>query len=104
MKRHEYMNASHDGDGAWKAFRAYYGQYVTAEVKQLVLRYIGMEPIRASEDKHLNDIPLRRWDSMVRHLPHQITVALRENGDWLSLGNGVCILKEAARLLREEQR
>lgn len=105
MHRKEYIGVPFKSDEHMhELHRAYHGQYVDDEVKRLVVRHIGMDEIRASQDKYFNDIPLKRWDRLVRLLPHQITVALRENGDWLTLGNGVCILKEAARMLREEQR
>lgn len=57
------------------------------------------EALRAS-DNHLNTIRLGRWDSYVSRLSGA-TTALKARGDFLSLGNGVCILKEAARWRHE---
>lgn len=51
----------------------------------------------ASSDKHLNSIPLARWDAAVPKL-RNAKLALGQRGDYLTLGTGVCILKEAARI------
>lgn len=84
--------------------RAYYAQFVTSDVRRLVARGIGVPTIRASTDRDraFNDIPLRRWDALVRQLPRAVVAQLKEAGDWLSLCTGVCILKEAARQLRDQ--
>jgi len=82
--------------------RAYYAQFVSDEVRRLVVRGIGVQEIRASTDRVFNDIPLRHWDALVRQLPRAVVAQLKEAGDWLSLGTGVCILKEAARQLRDQ--
>lgn len=57
----------------------------------------------ARGDEHLNTIALRRWDCMVPTL-RGATAALKARGDWLSLGTGVCILKEAARRQAKDHR
>lgn len=52
-----------------------------------------------STDKHMNDIPLRKWDSL-RIYPRD--GAMKECGDYLTLAGKVCIAKAAARMIKEE--
>lgn len=54
----------------------------------------------AAGDAHLNTIPLGKWDAYVGRL-QRANDALKPRGDYLTLGTGVCILKEAARWRRE---
>lgn len=54
----------------------------------------------AAGDEYLNTIRLGRWDACVGLLTRANT-ALKERGDYLTLANGVCILKEAARWRHE---
>lgn len=54
----------------------------------------------AAGDEHLNTLPLSMWDGRVSGL-HGASAALKKRGDFLSLGTGVCILKQAARMLAE---
>lgn len=96
MTRQEYLNKN--------AHREYYAQYVDHPTKQLVLRTIGFNALIDSNNKHFNDIPLRRWDGLVKRLSQKVVDKLKANGDYLSLGVGVCILKEAARQLVEEEK
>lgn len=92
--------------------RAYYGQFVSSHVKQLVVDRIGLPRLMASKDEHLNDIPLQLWDSFwVSHTPSMhikppltIGALLREAGEGNSASTGTCILKEAARQVIEEVR
>lgn len=89
--------------------RAYYAQFVTQHVRNLVLARIGMDRLLKSHDEHLNDIPLALWDSFWvsnaggMHIvpPSSITALLREAGEGNSASTGTCILKEAARQLIE---
>ena len=88
--RKDYMNneCSH---------REYYAQFVNQSVISRVLSVIGKDKILASNDEHLNDIPLNLWDSMgATH-----SEALRACGDSPSLAGYVCIRKEAARQIKE---
>lgn len=105
MHRSEYMAAA-GTESAAKAHRKYYGQFVTDRIKTLVLQNISRKKLLASTDPHLNDIPLRLWDNIVstRLITSDIARQLKECGDWLSLGTGVCILKEAARQIIEDQK
>ncbi len=96
MNRKEYMTANTAAYGAhpndreaqkaatMAAHRAYYAQYVTPEAVRGVVSYVGAERILASTDEHMNDIPLRLWDSMAdsRHgvLWAWVFGTLRANG------------------------
>ena len=81
--------------------REYYSQFVNEKVISMVYRNIGVTAIRESKNLYMNDIPLQRWDDMVKGIPTQIVHKLKETGGWLSLGTGVCILKEAAKQIKE---
>ncbi len=101
MKRSEYID-NYDGGGAGaKLHRAYYGQFVTDAIRALVKISIGTDKIVNSRDLHFNDVSLHTWDALVPRLPGTVVAALKEAGDYLSLGTGVCILKEAAEQIRE---
>ena len=79
--------------------REYYAQFVTSQTTHYVARQIGVEKIKASTDPHLNDIPIAKWDS----IPHYLDGSkLKEAGDYLTDAGWVCIAKEAARQLVEE--
>ena len=80
--------------------REYYGQFVTDDTRQTVLQSIGRSKLENSIDPHLNDIPLQQWDHM--YLP-PLGCSMKEAGDWLSMAGKVCILKEAARQILDEE-
>ncbi len=67
--------------------RQYYDQFVDDRVLALVARVI----------------PLRKWDAMVRSLPHSVVERLKLAGDYLTLCTGGCTLKETARQIVEAQ-
>lgn len=73
-------------------------------VRRIVFNFIGMDAIRASTDPYFNDIPLEKWEKPADILP---TSVKREFvTDYVvhpALATWVCILKEAARQLKEEQ-
>ena len=94
-----------------KAHRAYYAQFVTDCVKDLVKARIGMGRLLASRDPNLNDIPLSDWDSIwMRRGPRgmwiepgaRVAALIREAGEGFGASTGTCILKEAGRQLIEE--
>lgn len=113
--RTEYMNSlpKYGTPESLAAHRAYYAQFVTPYVKQLVTDRIGLKTLLASRDEHLNDIPLKVWDSFwVNHTPSggmyitppfAVGALLREAGEGNSASTGTCILKEAARQVIEAQ-
>lgn len=104
ITRKEYLALEYVDDAtAMARHREYYSQFVTPKVKQLVLRYIGRERLLRSTDPHLNDIKLSKWDCLVHYIDPVAVDLLREAGDFLSLGTGVCILKHAARQIIEEE-
>ena len=92
----------------------YYSQFVTDDIKQLVINSIGKEAIQRSTDPHLNDIPLVKWDRLnttVRALVdrnlhkelHNATYGERDKDKFIwSLSEGVCIAKAAARIVKSE--
>lgn len=85
--------------------RQYYAQFVTPYIKGSVRDVIGLDRLMSSTDEHLNDIPLHRWDRLSGALRVVLSIP-NEYGDgkrYYSLGGGVCILKEAARQIIEEQ-
>lgn len=90
--RSDYLNAHEDRAAA---HRRYYGQFVNSRTIKFVVSRIGADRLLASTDEHLNDIPLACWDMMARTLP--LARPLEDAGDYLTLGNAVCIAKEAAR-------
>ena len=98
--------------------REYYAQFVTDEIKKLVLRTIGKDRIIKSTDEHLNDIQMKLWDSMagatmrgsevIWFAPCAISsimaVKFKDVGDGYSLANAVCVLKEAAKQIKESNK
>lgn len=98
MNRTQYLEAD-DGTGA---YRTYYSQFVTGEIKNRVLIRFGKERILRSTDKHFNDIPLYLWDYLSSPCPFEVGQLLKEAGDYPTLSGMVCILKEAAQQIREE--
>lgn len=94
------MDASREDQPAMH--RAYYGEIVReCRVRVPADLVERSRKALANGDSHLNTIPLGLWDGMVSGL--RVSPALKERGDYLSLGTGVCILKEAARLQAEGQ-
>lgn len=93
MTHKEYMAAS--CENGYSAHRRYYGQFVNDRTIAFVVQSIGRDALLASRDEHLNDISLRKWDMLVPIIP--LAASLEDAGDYLTIGNGVCIAKEAAR-------
>lgn len=81
----------------------YYSQFVTPWIKQLVVKSIGIERLLKSTDPYLNDIPLREWDSL--SFGFMISKEqLKKCGDFETLASKVCILKQAANMIINENR
>jgi len=100
MTRQEYLN---DRGDTRAAFRAYYSQFVTDGTKQAVLRVIPRDKLIKSTDDHLNNIPLQLWDAVFPFgAPSNIVAKMRELGDYPTMAGLVCIAKEAARQILEE--
>ena len=79
----------------------YYDQFVTTELKNILLRSIPEKQIVMSKHPHFSDIPLTVWDWIARIEPVP-RLSLEAVGDFSSLGTQVCALKAAARQIREE--
>lgn len=96
--RQDYMasRVSHD---------TYYGQFVTAAVMDLLNERLRQR-VRGSTDPHFNDIALQTWDNLVPHIPEDVWAMVRAAGDVnvRTLSNGVCILKAAARRIKQEDK
>ena len=80
----------------------YYGQFVTKEIKEAIIRRIGKGAILMSNDPHFNDIELGIWDNVLTPVSPSIRKAIKAAGDQFSLSSLVCIAKEAARQIKEE--
>jgi len=79
----------------------YYGQFVTEQTKRLV-KSLGIKRLKNAykEDEHFNSIPLGTWDNLTSFF--RCDKQLRECGDYATLAGKVCILKETARRLVNE--
>ena len=77
--------------------REYYSQFVTPSIIDVVKKYIGVDRINKSTDPHLNDIKLAKWDSLVSY----VYADFKSYGDSRTLSGCVCILKEAAKQIKE---
>mgnify|MGYP006375063789 FL=1 len=77
--------------------REYYSQFVTPSIIDAVKKYIGVNRINKSTDPHLNDIKLAEWDSLAPY----VHADFKSYGDSRTLSGCVCILKEAARQIKD---
>lgn len=82
----------------------YFGQFVTPEVKRIVLRSITLDELLKSTDEHMNDIPLYRWDSLVHSILNASIKQIKAADEWTTKSTGVCIAKAAAREIISEAR
>jgi hypothetical protein len=93
--------------------RAYYGALVEHIGEEVLRRLLPVDKSPAewqelvTEDEHLNNVPLRKWDemdymvrSLVRATPEH--VAITGSKGW-SLSDSVCVLKETAKRYAEVQ-
>lgn len=107
--RKDYMNKA-------CTHREYYGQFVNDGVIRLVLHRIGRKAILGSTDPHFNDIPLHRWDALCGFdgRPYSggtftggavyplVAAKFKELGQHVSPSDLLCVLKEAARQIKED--
>ena len=77
----------------------YYGQLVTQGMKEHVARAIP-QALAKSTDPNLNDISLNTWDRL--GMSYGLRSEFEELGDIRSKAGMVCVLKEAARQVKEE--
>ncbi len=82
-------------------FSEYYAQFITPELVEAVKAKIGIDKVKVSQDPHLNDIPLYKWDNLFQdyNIKKEIASKMKEAGDYLSMAGAVCTAKECARLL-----
>ena len=79
----------------------YYGQLVTQGIKDHVARAIP-QGLTKSTDPNFNDIPLAAWDRIGAYsVPRG---EFKKLGDIRSMAGVICVLKEAARQVKEESR
>lgn len=83
------------------AHQQYYSQFVDERIKAIVLRRFDKATLayHYSKDTFFNTIALRTWDNM--SLPAYIVDKMKQAGDYLTLAGQVCILKQAAREIVE---
>lgn len=79
--------------------REYYAQFVSEVTLRQVEMTIGVDDIKSSTDKYMNDIPLRRWDRLAATL--HLARKPQELGEVNSHAVRVCVAKEAARQIKE---
>ena len=85
--------------------REYYSQFVSDSVKWVVRSCIGLHTLLNSKDGHFNDIPLCRWDGIsgaIRSCVGGLIAQANASGG-VSLSDTICVAKEAAKQLVEEQ-
>ena len=95
ITREKYMTNSSD------LHDEYYKQFVTTAIINLVLSHIGKDLIIRSVDKHMNDIPLRKWDDISGLINRYSITKRNEAAEGSSIATGVCIGKAAARMIKE---
>jgi hypothetical protein len=79
--------------------REYYGQFVDEYVIDVVAAQIGRDTLlnRTSDDPHLNDISLHKWDKVWLGDAALRKICGANEGGGYSLSDVVCTAKEAAR-------
>ena len=90
------------------AFAAYYGEIIDeaggpkAFIPRLPVPLARIREALEAGDVHLNKIPLYSWDAKALPVPAKVAAAMRARGDCPTLAGAVCVLKEAARRLAQE--
>lgn len=75
----------------------YYSQFITDDIKRLVIGLIGIKQITESIEPNFNDISLQKWDLLYEAMYFTIDIKkIRNCNDYFSLGFSTCIAKEAA--------
>ena len=77
----------------------YYGQLVTQGMKDHIVRAIP-QALAKSVDPVFNDIPLSTWDRL--GMAYSLRDEFKALGDIKSDAGMVCVLKEAARQVKEK--
>ena len=76
----------------------YYGQLVTQGMKDHIVRAIP-QALAKSTDPVFNDIPLSTWDRL--GMVYSLRDEFKALGDFKTSAGMVCVLKEAARQIKE---
>lgn len=87
------------------AHQRYYKEIIEEIGQEIRLPYT-LDKIKKALDNgdfYLNTLSLRGWDAYVSLIPSRVKEILKERGDCLTLGTGVCILKEYARMKCEKE-
>lgn len=101
ITRKEYMTDSAN------LHQAYYAQFITEATRRYVLGNVGMSKLKASTDRHLNDVTVKRYDSGLtvwNVAPVNVAKAI-DAGECVANPTPscrTCTAKEAARVLLEE--
>ena len=77
----------------------YYSQLVTQRMKDHILRAIP-QGLAKSTDPAFNDIPLSTWDRL--GMVYSLRDEFKALGDFKTSAGMVCVLKEAARQVKED--
>lgn len=81
----------------------YYSQFITDNVRRLVIAMIGRDRIINSIDPNFNDIPLYVWDRLYQFMYYSIgSKFIQEYGEFWSIGFAVGIAKEAAHQIKSK--
>lgn len=80
-------------------FNDYYSQFINDNIRNTV--NFMKDQIIKSSDPAFNDIPLIKWDCLAPGIYGEIKKPLEEAGDYLTLSGAVCVLKAAAREIKE---
>lgn len=111
MKKHAEISAKHNVCGVpskeclaeqMQLHRQYYAQMVSQYTINHVVSRIGHDVLVNAKDRHLNDIPIQKWDRVVIGLP--LAIPFKLLGDFATPAGLVCVAKEAARQYIELQK
>ena len=112
MNYAEYMTPSANSAEAYEKHHQFYLQLATPSTFEFVRQAIGMDRLRKSKDKHLNDIGIKHtqggagswvWDSSPLNLTLARELGAVPKGCYPSPSTCTCVGKAAAReLLRRE--
>ena len=91
--------------------REYFGQFVNNSIISIVKNSVGIARLKNSEDEHLNNIPLKKWDSLHELIIHSLNKDIvrkatehkdKKSFPW-SLSDSVCTAKEAGQQIKEAE-
>jgi len=82
----------------------FYSQFVTPSLISMIKNRIGRSRILTSTDRHFNDIPLREWDALVQFVRTSVgsKISRANEGGGTSISDCICVLKQAARLIKQK--